>query len=877
MLKLNRKEKIFETLLLESQEIDFFTASNDYIFGFDAGYLAKKLLLSRDNVSRDLNLLYRENRVVKIHGKPVHYLPIEVIEIETNTSLPENSFSDQGSFLAFIRSFQTFSAPAPFSLSTSEAKFTKVDHKKTTDSANTPSPFSTLIGHNRSLKVQIKQATASILYPPHGLHTLLLGPTGGGKTTFATVMYKYAVQANRLTEYAPYIIFNCADYAGNPQLLLSHLFGHTKGAFTGAVSDKTGIIDKADGGILFLDEIHRLPPEGQEMLFSLIDRGEFYRLGDSTTPYFAQVLIIAATTEKPGDAILQTFLRRIPNVIQLPSLEERSLEERFDLITLFFNKEAKNMKQTVIVSSEILKLFLIYECPGNIGQLENDIKLICANAFANFITENSDSIYIKLSQLPTKYLHFFDILNEKRDQLNLIFDWNSIKEITFSPSDEVSSPSEEPKQPDFYTLLLNTSKKYFAEGLSIDTIKNMVDNQIANYFGGSKEFINIQNTDEFAFLKIASQEMYYLVKKAIDLVNQQFNIQITQRVFHGLVLHIETLIERTKAGKTIVLPENKIAREDLNDYYNMATIIVKYLEENLNITIPEQEIFLIALCLQTLNVNANESKVGILVITHGYHAANDFADIANRLLQVNHAHSITMPLEEKVSNTLKLATEVVKEIDEGKGVLLLVDMGSLTTFGDIITESTGIKTRTIRMVSTPMVLEATRKALFPSMTLERLIKEVSNLSNYVAINVGYTEERELLSKKFNLSSDRIVRLIEGVLTFVDTRKAIPLLEKVFCNIIEHTNVEQDQSLYIKFMFHTACLLERAIRNEQLEYKNLRHLILEKQNTYTVIKHCFSIIEKTYGITIADSEIAYITEIFSLHNSDMFVPDKQVLL
>lgn len=80
-------------------------------------------------------------------------------------------------------------------------------------------------------------------------------------------MYDYALEIKAISETAPFIIFNCADYAENPQLLLSQLFGHVKGAYTGAAVLKKGLVEKADGGILFLDEVHRLPPEGQELLY----------------------------------------------------------------------------------------------------------------------------------------------------------------------------------------------------------------------------------------------------------------------------------------------------------------------------------------------------------------------------------------------------------------------------------------------------------------------------------------------------------------------------------------------------------------------------------------------------------------------------------
>ncbi len=68
-------------------------------------------------------------------------------------------------------------------------------------------------------------------------------------------------------------MFNCAEYANNPELLTSKLFGHAKGAFTGADRAVSGLIETSNGGVLFIDEVHRLPPEGQEKLFHFMDNG----------------------------------------------------------------------------------------------------------------------------------------------------------------------------------------------------------------------------------------------------------------------------------------------------------------------------------------------------------------------------------------------------------------------------------------------------------------------------------------------------------------------------------------------------------------------------------------------------------------------------
>lgn len=172
-----------------------------------------------------------------------------------------------------------------------------------------------IIGYHGSLRNQIRQAEAAILYPPHGLHTLILGPSGVGKSFFAEAMYNFAINSSNFNNNAPFIVFNCADYAENPQLLLSQLFGYVKGAFTGASTDKIGIVEKANDGILFLDEVHRLPNEGQEILFHLLDKGKYRRLGETENSRIANFMITAATTENPESSLLLTFRRRIPMII----------------------------------------------------------------------------------------------------------------------------------------------------------------------------------------------------------------------------------------------------------------------------------------------------------------------------------------------------------------------------------------------------------------------------------------------------------------------------------------------------------------------------------------------------------------------------------
>lgn len=232
--------------------------------------------------------------------------------------------------------------------------------------------FAGMIGYDGGLKAQIHQAKAAVSYPPNGLHTLIIGPSGSGKTFLAENMYHYAVQQGLLAPDAPFVSFNCADYA-----------------------DKDGLVQKADGGILFLDEIHRLSGEGQEMLFYLLDKGSYRRLGDSGPARKVNVRLIAATTSSPESALLLTFRRRIPIVISMPGIADRPMAERFAVLQSIFAGEYKKIDRKLVVEREAVRILLQYDCPGNIGQMQSDIQVCCANAFLESVSKQQDTVYIR--------------------------------------------------------------------------------------------------------------------------------------------------------------------------------------------------------------------------------------------------------------------------------------------------------------------------------------------------------------------------------------------------------------------------------------------------------------------------------------------------
>lgn len=834
--------------------------------GFSAGTIADALRLLRNNVSMELNFLARQGCAIKLPGKPVLYLAVLPIEKEFGIKISPG-INSHAALMAAVRNGWAKTAPD------------KPDPtgRSMTARRRTSGIFESVIGVDDDLQLQIKQAKAAILYPPNGLHTLLIGPTGSGKTTFAGVMHRFAVESGKLRENAPYVVFNCADYAENAQLLISHLFGHVKGAYTGADRERKGLVEQADGGILFLDEIHRLPPEGQEMLFSLIDRGTYRKLGEAESVRSARVLIIAATTENPQAAILGTFLRRIPLIIALPGIGERPLRARMLLICRFFREESMKIKASLTVSKEVLKVLLLYQCPGNIGQLRNDIQLLCANAFIEYIMSGRDDVQIKLSQLTDRLRDGYFSIDEKRREITRNFNLNDCETIRFSGSEsemdenlrEILLYDEYQTGEAFYAFILENARKMYREGCSVDEIKANIGARMQTrlWRGTAKSFNGGGPVDRKALSKIATPEIVEVIERRLKS-SRLFGPDIDAKILYSLALHMETLIERIRHGEIAIYPDIARVSAKYPEEYELAQRIQHDVQRHLSLRIPDDEAAFIAVFLHAINA-AENGAVQVLVMAHGKSTASNMVEVAKVLLGYECLHALDMPMDSKVEDTLREAIELVRQIHQGSGVLLLVDMGSLTTFSEIISERTGIPTRSVRMVSTPMVIEAARKAVMPQMTLDELEQSVIRMSPFIGERVKVSAIEPSVRMNENgaprqIVSSGLINMLENILVFLNVKKTYKVLHEIMAAIAADCGQHDDDVIRLKFLFHCSCMLERMIRKEPLPHKRCAKVKREKAALFGIVRKRLEPAEEIFGISVPDTEVAYVVEMLYLH-------------
>src|SRR5438309_3724281 len=202
---------------------------------------------------------------------------------------------------------------------------------------------------------------------------LITGESGTGKELIANAIHEASTRAGK-----PFVTVNSSNIPS--ELLESELFGHTRGAFTGAIAAKKGLFEIADGGSIFLDEIGDIPPETQVRLLRVIQEREFTPLGD-TTPRRGDVRIIAATNIDLKEAVRQGTFRedlyyRLAVVpIELPPLRDRR-EDVLPLAQHFIQKynEENGRQVSGHIAPEVISLLENYSWPGNVRELENTVE-----------------------------------------------------------------------------------------------------------------------------------------------------------------------------------------------------------------------------------------------------------------------------------------------------------------------------------------------------------------------------------------------------------------------------------------------------------------------------------------------------------------------
>ena len=631
----NNKQKVEEILKRLTED----NKGKEGFYGIDTLTIAEELELRRNVVSQYLNELVDEKKAIKSKTRPVLFT-----YIDSNEKV--NSSGNDGEDI-----------------------------------------FRELVGYNGSLKTAVKQCKSAAFYPSKDMSVLLTGPSGVGKSFIANLLHKYAEQRGRIEEGAPFIVFNCADYADNPELLSANLFGYKKGAFTGADKDHIGSLELADGGYLFLDEVHRLSPEGQEKLFVFMDKGLFKRVGESKAERKANVRFIFATTESPEETLLETFTRRIPLVVNIPKLVDRPIDERLTMIYKFFSSESKEIHKDIKVSKDVINYILSQKKAGNIGSLKNLIKLCCAWSYK----DQQDEDIITIGKGYLKDLEGVERNNVKQffydDFMYISSEGQGIKEIHTISNDNFIRINE------IIYEVEEVLNEYIQNKVSLEELKKKINIELNRSLG---LMVYEESSNEGNDLI----ESLYLdtVTNTLKAVEGTYGIKYygnTSKIITKILLYFKNnnLDVLSSSSFNSIKIIRAIVAKKLSKASIVAEKLIRNLESNLDYKL-DPRIELIILMYFFAMMSNESTQINAIIVAHGYSTASSIASVANQMFEQFIFEAFDMPVDMSPIEVKNQIKQYISGIDTSKGTIILVDMGSLVNIDrdlkDVIEGDLGI-------------------------------------------------------------------------------------------------------------------------------------------------------------------------------------------
>jgi len=365
-----------------------------------------------------------------------------------------------------------------------------------------------IIGNDAHLNRALEK---SIRVSPTDISVLVTGESGVGKENIPKIIHQLSHR-----KHAKYIAINCGAIPEGT--IDSELFGHEKGAFTGATSDRKGYFEVADGGTIFLDEVGELPLTTQVRLLRVLENGEFIKVGSSKVQK-TNVRIVAASNLNMTDAINKgkfredLFYRLSTIEISVPPLRERKED-----IHLLFRKFAADFAQkynmpTIRLDEEAIKLLNSFRFPGNIRQLKNiaeqisvveESRLITAAKLIHYLPNNRGNFPAVIGSVSTT-----DFANERDIMYKILFDMrNDINDLKKLTLDVMKSGNVEQVQEDNHKLI----EKIYQEQHATET--------------GNVEVVQIpetslETTNSYDFIEtIEEDESLSLQDKEVEMIRK---------------------------------------------------------------------------------------------------------------------------------------------------------------------------------------------------------------------------------------------------------------------------------------------------------------------------------------------------------------------
>ena len=662
------KEAIYEYV---QQEI---YTNEDKRYGLDTKTVADALGMQRSNVSALLNELVKDKKLIKTMTRPVYYqLPKQI-------------------------------------------------HQFTEENC-----FTSLIGHNGSLRNAIQLAKAAILYPKACLNVLLSAKNGCGISSFAALMHRFAIEKGVFDETAPFVKINCKHYLKNMAVISDDLFGVQQQLECSAFS-------KAQGGMLFIDNFDLLDAKQQSRVLSFLESGILENEDHSSCLDLPDVLLVLTCSPQN----MTQFNRRIPVTIELPELKDRPLSERFELVNHFFSIEGINSNRSIEVTREAMQAVLLNEFSHNVKELEYEIKGACAKAYIRVVDDLKQDINVCLSDFDASMKRNLLKLKDHGAELENMLGVNETLYYDKSSGyQEFSTKHSIDDMNDMYAEINKQFDELSNRGINHSSIKKVINTHIQNlfkkycYFNTHGEHDNMEQLS-----KIVDPSIIHLVDKWLKVCAKELGRSFKSNVFYGLCLHINSLLTLNYNHQRV--DNNQIVKiiQDYPKEYAASVQLADVLKDSVKLDLPIEEIVLITMFLIETDETEEEEHPVLLYIMHGNGTASSLRDVTNSLTHCHNAFSYDLSLEKNSKQAMEELRILITEIDRGCGVLVLYDMGSIKTMIETIADETDVKIRYMNIPITLIGIDVARKC-----SMESDLDYVYHMANLEINNMKRMEEK----------------------------------------------------------------------------------------------------------------------------------------
>lgn len=803
--------------LKKEQVLEFITEySSDLIHDefpkITTRFLSEKLKMQRTNISSILNQLVNEGKLVKYNGRPVLY------------QLADENTSGNGDV------------------------------------------FEQLVGYDSSLKEAIASAKAAVLYSEGNPTILITAKHGSGVSHFAKTVFRFAQASGKLKTRAPWILWDCKTLFNDQDKFQEIFLGD---------HEKEGILKKASGGMLILENIDVVSERNLDWLLAFL-RGEKIQ-GQDEWPWQKDYhcITIFSTMKDTNEMMLNLLRGQMDFRISLPSLEERSIEERFLILQKFFKEEAKAMDRMIEVDTSILHALLLYEVTDDIKGLKNDIHTGCANSYVRSYNTENKTIVLLMSDFPNyvrKGIMYYRSYKNEIDEMIK----NGCK-YTFYKNQMLRDNKTAKK--DIYQSIDARKRDLERHALTEEEINMAVSNQLESEFEEYFEQL-CERVDSIDTLnKMVSEKLISLTRKFLLKAAEQLSCEFSKEIFCGICLHVNSCL--IKVSKKQRISNEEIAR--LLSKYPMHYELVKEFQIELgkefNVKLNVDDLIFLLMFLLEAKKDVNESKVVTLIAMHGSHAASSIAAVVNVLSDDSNVQAFDMDLDKNVRIVYEELKEKIIKIDQGKGILLIYDMGSIHTMAESIAQETKIAIRCVEVPITLVGIAGSSKAAemktldevadylqdnfsglqyFRAKPMPEMKPEIEKNEEIIEQMMEESSQEESINEVFEYLGDQFPQFD------IDLMKNYLL---VIIGQIEHEmNLVLDEDKKIGLIVHIVCLIDKLQQQHTPSVNFMAYSVLgafgdgRYGGLFEKMKTFLKPLEETFDVMIQDNEIATIISI-----------------